>query len=136
MSDPNQSSSPDCAPLRSIYEEVTAERFWTLARCFYARIEKDALLRPMFPADLEEPIRNQAEFLIQYFGGPQEYSQRKGHPRLRMRHHPFKIGLAQRNAWVACMEGAMDDASIPPRVRTAMSQYFANTATFLMNSVE
>ncbi|MDA1263028.1 MAG: globin, partial [Planctomycetota bacterium] len=107
-----------------------------IARAFYARIAIDQLLRPMFPSDLEEPIRNQAEFLIQYFGGPETYSIRKGHPRLRMRHHQFSIGVAERNAWVAAMTGALEDAKIPQPDRAVMNRYFANTATFLMNRDE
>lgn len=124
------------APLHphSLYERLGAEAFWRIARAFYGRIERDTLLRPIFPADLEEPIRNQAEFLIQYFGGPTTYSERKGHPRLRMRHAPYSIGFAERNAWVAAMEGALEDAAIPEPDRTVMRQYFAHTATFLMNS--
>lgn len=90
----------------------------------------------MFPADLEGPIRNQAEFLIQYFGGPSDYSARKGHPRLRMRHHGFAIGLAERNAWVEAMDGALCDAEIPEPDRTVMRKYFSTTATFLMNTDE
>ncbi len=121
---------------RAIYGRLGPDAFWSIARAFYARIARDALLRPMFPADLEEPIRNQAEFLMQYFGGPQTYSDRKGHPRLRMRHHPFSIGIAERNAWVAAMDGALEDAQIPDPDRALMKQYFASTATFLMNRDE
>ena len=117
----------------NLYATLGAEAFWRIARAFYARIDRDAFLRPMFPADLEEPIRNQAEFLIQYFGGPTDYSNRKGHPRLRMRHMPFAIGVDERNAWVACMRGALEDAQIPEPHRGAMMIYFERTATFLIN---
>ena len=128
-----QSSEPDP---REIYSRIGEPAFWRIARAFYKRIDAETLLRPMFPQNLEEPIRNQAEFLIQYFGGPSTYSDRKGHPRLRMRHHPFSIGLAERNAWVAAMEGALVDAEIPLPDPTVMSRYFAQTATFLMNKDE
>ena len=121
---------------RELFARLGEESFWRIARAFYARISIDQLLRPMFPKDLEEPIRNQAEFLIQYFGGPETYSIRKGHPRLRMRHHPYSIGVAERNAWVAAMTGALEDAKIPQPDRTVMNRYFANTATFLMNRDE
>ncbi len=121
---------------REIYGRIGEAAFWRIAKAFYARIDRDPLLRPMFPACLEEPVRNQAEFLIQYFGGPTAYSQRKGHPRLRMRHQAFSIGMAERNAWVSAMEGALADAEIPDRERFVMQRYFANTATFLMNRDE
>lgn len=90
----------------------------------------------MFPADLEEPIRNQAEFLIQFFGGPQDYSARKGHPRLRLRHASFPIDMAARNAWVETMRHALVDAEIPDEFRAEMMRYFEHTATFLMNTPE
>lgn len=133
---PTRDDDPTTLDSSAIYGRLGSEAFWKIARAFYGRIERDATLRPMFPADLEEPIRNQAEFLIQYFGGPQTYSERKGHPRLRMRHHQFSIGIAERNAWVAAMEGALDDAAIPEPDRTVMKRYFATTATFLMNRDE
>ncbi len=128
-----QAKDPDP---RELFARLGEESFWRIARAFYARIDRDQFLRPMFPVDLEEPIRNQAEFLIQYFGGPETYSIRKGHPRLRMRHHPFSIGVAERNAWVEAMNNALEDAQIPEPDRSVMTRYFANTATFLMNRDE
>ncbi len=118
---------------QSIYLQLGAEKFWDIARAFYARVNTHARLRPIFPDDLTEPIRNQAEFLIQYFGGPQTYSDRKGHPRLRMRHAPFPIDLAMRNDWVDCMRGALLDANIPASICAPMMEYFERTATFMMN---
>jgi len=88
----------------------------------------------MFPQELDEAIRNQAEFLIQYFGGPTAYNARKGHPRLRMRHMPFRIGLQERNDWVEVMRAALEDAAIPQAERPAMMAYFERAATVLMNS--
>ena len=123
-------------PDTSIYAALGADAFWRIARAFYARVDQDPFLRPMFPSDLEEPIRNQAEFLIQYFGGPQDYSARKGHPRLRMRHIPYSIGVRERNAWMAHMEGALADAGIPEPHLSQMREYFSRTATFMMNRDE
>jgi hemoglobin len=120
--------------MSSVYTRLGGEEpFWRLARAFYARIEKDPFLRPLFPADLEEPVRNQAEFLIQFFGGPAHYSARKGHPRLRARHMPFPITPAARDRWVATMAAALEDAAIPDAPRREMLDYFERTATFLIN---
>jgi hemoglobin len=129
------SDAPNTEPNpRTVFERLGGpEPFWRIARAFYARIDVHPTLRGMFPEDLEEPVRNQAEFLIQYFGGPGAYSQRKGHPRLRMRHMQFRIGVAERNAWVATMLGALDDAGIPEPERTEMVRYFEHAATFLIN---
>lgn len=118
---------------QSLHDRLGPEPFWAIARAFYARIERHPRLRPMFPQDLDEATRNQAEFLIQYFGGPAAYSARKGHPRLRMRHMQFRIGLQERNDWVDVMRSALDDAGIPPAERPAMMAYFEHAATFLMN---
>ncbi len=121
--------------LRTIFERLGGpEPFWRIARAFYGRIDVHPTLRPMFPQDLEEAIRNQAEFMIQFFGGPFAYSERKGHPRLRMRHAQFRIGVAERNAWVETMRAALEDAAIPAAERAEMIRYFENTATFLINS--
>lgn len=120
--------------MQPLWRRLGSDAFWRIARAFYARIDRHPTLRPMFPADLEEPIRNQAEFLIQYFGGPQDYSRRKGHPRLRMRHAPFRIDLEARNAWVETMRLALQDAEIPPDAAQVMMRYFESTATFLMNT--
>ena len=107
--------------------------FWRIARAFYARVDRDPRIRAMFPDDLDEPIRNQAEFLIQYFGGPQTYSLRKGHPRLRMRHATFPIDVAARNAWMEHMLGALEDAAIPEPERALMREYFEKASIFLIN---
>jgi hemoglobin len=117
----------------SLYARLGPEPFWSIARAFYARIERHERLRPMFPQELDDAIRNQAEFLIQYFGGPPAYSARKGHPRLRMRHMQFRIGLQERNDWVDVMRAALEDAAIPEADRPAMMAYFEHAATVLMN---
>lgn len=120
----------------SLHSRLGSDAFWSIARAFYARIDSHPTLRSMFPSDLQEPIRNQAEFLIQYFGGPQDYSARKGHPRLRMRHAPFRIDLAARHAWVETMRLALVDAGIPEDARAEMMRYFEHTATFMINTEE
>jgi len=130
---PNQGETPQA----TVFERLGGpDAFWRIARAFYGRIDRHPTLRGMFPEDLEEPIRNQAEFLIQYFGGPGDYSRRKGHPRLRMRHMQFRIGVAERNAWVEVMRGALGDAGIPEEVRSEMMRYFEHAATFLINADE
>lgn len=118
-----------------MYERLGGpDPFWRVARAFYARIDVHPTLRGMFPESLEEPIRNQAEFLIQYFGGPHAYSDRKGHPRLRMRHHAFRIDTAARDAWLQTMILALEDAAIPRPERDEMERYFAHAADFLRNT--
>jgi hemoglobin len=106
-----------------------------LVDAFYARVEQDPLLRPLFPADLAPGKEHQYLFLVQYFGGPTEYSAQRGHPRLRMRHAPFSIGPAERDAWLGHMLAAIDEAGIGEPARTALRAYFEQAAPAMMNQL-
>jgi hemoglobin len=121
----------------SIYELLGGEAtFYQLAEEFYARVDRDPLLRSMFPTDLSGPKEHLALFLIQYFGGPPTYSAQRGHPRLRMRHVPFAIGRAEKEAWLGHMLAAIDALSIAEPMRTEMRTYFARSAEFMINREE
>jgi len=87
----------------------------------------------MYPEDLTDSIKWTALFLIQFFGGPGEYSAHRGHPRLRMRHFPFKIGVAERDAWVYHMKNAVESEISDSTAKAFMIDYFERTATFLIN---
>ncbi len=110
--------------------------FERLVSLFYDRIAADPLLRPMFPDDLAPGKEYQTLFLIQYFGGPASYNTERGHPRLRMRHAPYPIGTAERDAWVAHMYAAMDEVGIPEPARSVMREYFARAGTAMINRYE
>jgi hemoglobin len=110
-----------------------APAFRRLVDAFYARVEQDPLLRPLFPEDLGPGKEYQYLFLVQYFGGPGEYGQLRGHPRLRMRHAPFPIGPAERDAWLGHMLAALDEAAIPEPARGTMRKYFEMAAPAMMN---
>jgi hemoglobin len=118
----------------TIFELAGGESAFTrLVDAFYARVEQDALLRPMFPADLDPGKLHQRLFLMQYFGGPGTYSQQRGHPRLRMRHAPFPIDQAARDAWLGHMLAALDESAIPEPARSAMQHYFEMAASAMIN---
>ncbi len=118
----------------SIYEQIGgAPTIRRIVEIFYARVERDPLLRPMFPADLEPGKEHQFLFLCQYFGGPDDYNRLRGHPRLRMRHAPFPIGQAARDAWLAHMLAALDEAGVPEPARAAMRRYFEQASTAMIN---
>lgn len=72
-------------------------------------------------------------FITQYFGGPTRYIEQRGHPRLRLRHMPFAIGPAERDAWVRCMREAITEVGFAPDIAAALLTYFEGTATFMMN---
>jgi hemoglobin len=119
---------------RTLYEAVGGDAtFVALVDAFYRGVEQDAELRPMYPPDLEESREHLALFLIQYFGGPQTYMMTRGHPRLRMRHVPFAIGIRERDAWFRHMSAAIDEVGIEEPYRRDMLKYFSDAATFLIN---
>jgi hemoglobin len=118
----------------NIYELAGGDApFRRLIDGFYARVEHEPLLRPMYPADLTASKEHLLLFITQYFGGPPRYNALRGHPRLRMRHMPFTIGPAERDAWVRHMLAALDEAGFPEPARAAMHEYFERAATFLIN---
>ncbi len=118
-----------------VYEHVGGKPYFVaLVDRFYEGVLSDDLLSAMYPEDLTEARRNTADFLAQYWGGPDEYNQRRGHPRLRMRHAPFHINQAARDAWVHHMtvavertDGASDEA------RAMLLQYFSTAADHMIN---
>ncbi|MCG8348575.1 MAG: globin [Chloroflexales bacterium] len=121
---------------QSIFEFVGGEAtFRRLVDIFYARIASDPLLRPLFPADLEQGKEYQFLFLIQYFGGPTQYNNMRGHPRLRMRHAPFPIGQRERDAWLGHMLAAIDEVGIAEPARSTMRNYFEHASTAMINQV-
>jgi hemoglobin len=118
----------------TLYERVGGEPFFTaLVERFYAGVEHDPQLRPLYPADLGPPARHLALFLVQYWGGPRTYSEQRGHPRLRMRHVPFPIGQAERNAWLAHMTAAVTASNAAPADAQALLDYFESASTSLIN---
>lgn len=72
-------------------------------------------------------------FLCGWLGGPQHYTERFGHPRLRARHAPFKIGITERDQWIACMEQAMGETGVPEDLRAQLRAAFFKTADFMRN---
>src|SRR4051795_10186579 len=108
--------------------------FRALVARFYAGGREDPILRPMSPPDdwagAETRLRL---FLEQYWGGPRTYSENRGHPRLRMRHAPFAVDEAARDAWLRHMTDAVRSAGLPPEVEHEVLAYFDNAATHLIN---
>lgn len=121
--------------MTTIYEAVGGEAFFVqLVERFYQGVEGDSLLRPMYPeADMTGAKRRLHLFLMQYFGGPDTYSQERGHPRLRRRHMPFSIGEAERDAWMTHMRASLEQADAPDEIKAHMLNYFEQVATFMQN---
>lgn len=122
-----------------MYERVGGEAFFeALTRRFYDAVATDPVLRAVYPADDPEAFERARQhlslFLVQFWGGPAVYSQQRGHPRLRMRHLPFTIGQAERDAWVRHMSEAVRAAGLGPMEETQMLSYFESAATAMINA--
>jgi len=126
-------------PQVSFYDEVGGhETFRAIVARFYQLVREDEILRPLYPEDdldgAEERLRM---FLEQYWGGPRTYSERRGHPRLRMRHAPFRIGPLERDAWLRCMHAAVasiDSRTLDDAHRRELLDYLESAAQFMVNS--
>jgi len=135
-STPSQAAPAEPA---SFYEAVGgAETFHRLVAAFYREVARDEVLRPLYPEqDLGPAERRLRMFLEQYWGGPRTYSDERGHPRLRMRHNPFRIGPIERDAWLRCMHiavGEIDPEALDDEHRRALLDYLEMAANSLVNS--
>jgi hemoglobin len=132
----------ESAPERSVYDIVGREFFDSLVDAFYDGIERDPVLIPLYPegSDTVGARRRLAMFLAQYWGGPDEYMQERGHPRLRMRHNEFVIGEMERDHWLMHMASAIEQVSgrIDDDNRDAVimeiARYMVNAAEHLRNA--
>ena len=122
----------------SVYDVVGSDFFVELVEAFYDGVETDEILRPMYPADLSGAKARLAMFLVQYWGGPTTYSDNRGHPRLRMRHAPFVVNEASRDAWLRHMSAALaitaERRETPAIVTETIADYFTGSADFLRNA--
>lgn len=120
----------------NFYEAVGGEAtFRGIVARFYAQVAENPVLRPLYPEeDLGPAAERLTLFLMQYWGGPHTYSDQRGHPRLRMRHAPFRIGPTERDAWLACMRVAVDEANLAEPYQTQLWQYLEMAAQSLLNS--
>jgi hemoglobin len=124
---------------QTFYDEVGGhDTFQAIVSRFYQLVRDDEILLPLYPEDdidgAEERLRM---FLEQYWGGPRTYSDLRGHPRLRMRHAPFRIGLLERDAWLRCMHTAVasiDSATLDDPHRKALLDYLDMAADAMVNS--
>ena len=121
----------------AIWQEVGSEGFRKLVAAFYRRIPDDDLLGPMYPAeDLVGAEDRLYLFLCFRIGGDQQYLEERGHPRLRMRHMPFRIGVAERDRWLELMSAAMEETELSPAVVESLGAFFAQVADFMRNQDE
>ena len=121
--------------MTTFYDEIGGmDTIRTIVTTFYEGVATDEVLRPLYP---EEDLGPAAErftlFLAQYWGGPQTYSEERGHPRLRMRHAPFAIGPTERDHWLRAMRLALDELAPGPALRLRFETYFDMAAEGMRN---
>lgn len=130
-----QSGGGGFGPGRLPYDEIGGEAgVRRLVDEFYDRVRDDSeVMRRLHPEDLTESREKLFEFLSGWLGGPQLYVQKRGHPRLRMRHMPFAIDAEAVREWLRCMDGAMDACGIEGELRAFLEERFRHTAEFMRN---
>ena len=119
----------------SLYDAAGGMPFFeALVGRFYEGVAADPGLRPIYPEpDLAGAQHRLTLFLAQYWGGPSTYDAERGHPRLRMRHAPFAIGPAERDAWLGHMRDAIAATSPPTDVAVRLHSYFDMAAEAMRN---
>jgi len=121
----------------TIYKAIGGEEtIGQLVSVFYQHVRNHPMLIPIFPEDLTETAWKQRLFLTQFFGGPRLYEQERGNPMLRRRHLPFPITPSRRDAWLSCMDKALEETEIAEPYRTVMLDKFTLTANHMMNTTE
>jgi hemoglobin len=132
-----EGTAEDLAPYAgTFYAQVGgSETFRRLTELFYAGVAEDAEFRSMYPEEDLRPAAVRLQlFLEQYWGGPTTYSQRRGHPRLRMRHVPYVVNSANRDTWLRHMRNALDQLDLPPLQDATLWDYFDRAAHSLQNA--
>jgi hemoglobin len=122
-------------PEQTLYDAAGGMPFFErVVGRFYAAVATDPTLRPLYPEpDLAGAQRRLTLFLAQYWGGPRTYDPERGHPRLRMRHVPFAIGPAERDAWLRLMRDAIAAEGPPPAVAERLLAYGDRAAEAMRN---
>ena len=113
------------------------ETFVRLVDEFYRGVADDPVLRPMYPEqDLGPAAERLTLFLEQYWGGPTTYSDERGHPRLRMRHAPFKVNPEARDRWLLHMRAAVDSLDLAPMHQAQLWDYLERAAFSILNTFD
>ncbi len=100
---------------------------------FYTRVTADALLRPLFPEDLEPGIERQQFFMEEWLGGARLFSEAHGHPMLRRRHFPFVIGRTEAGRWLEHMRAAFLASGAPSELVDEIMQRLEPLALHMVN---
>jgi hemoglobin len=121
----------------TLNQHVGEEKLRATVAAFYRRVREDVLIGRMYPQDdWEGSEKRLADFIVYRFGGPQTYIEERGHPRLRMRHIPFSIGMAERDQWLKLMSESMLETGISEEAAQVMMPFFTQVADMMRNRPE
>jgi hemoglobin len=125
------------APSREIHGRMGGENIYRMLEAFYGELGASSI-RGMFPADLVTSSRKSAAFFVQLLGGPPEYNERYGSPRMRARHIPFRITTKARDEWLACFERVLDRAvaefAFPAEHLEGFRRFLRSFSSWMVNS--
>jgi hemoglobin len=134
---PLEENSPATAPFDTPFAWIGGEeRVKALVERFYDLMDIEpayAVLRASHGSTLDDARQKLFWFLCGWLGGPDYYQERFGHPRLKMRHMPFSIGIIERDQWLACMNQAMGETELPEDLRARLNESFFKTADWMRN---
>ena len=119
-----------------LFERVGGMDFFVrLVDEFYAGVVTDEVLWPLYPdqSDLDGAKHRLTLVLAQYWGGPTTYMEERGHPKLRLRHMPFRVGPLERDRWLVHMARAVEAVVADPATRDELMAYFVPAAEHLRN---
>jgi hemoglobin len=115
------------------YQALGEEKIKTIVHHFYQGVTETPCLLALYPEELEPAKERLFLFLQQVFGGPQTYSEKRGHPMLRKRHFQWEIDADLRNSWLNCMFAAMEKIEMEQNTKEAMMRYFVQVANHMVN---
>jgi hemoglobin len=122
----------------TFYDEIGGHAtIAAIVKRFYEGVATDPVLRPLYPEEDLGPAEDRFTlFLCQYWGGPTTYSDRRGHPRLRMRHAPFAVTPRAKDHWLRHFEEGLDSVGLTPEQRAQFWDYITHAAQFMVNSFD
>jgi len=120
----------------TFYDAIGGEQtIHRIVATFYQHVAADPVLKEMYPEEDLGPAEERLRmFLVQYWGGPTTYSDRRGHPRLRMRHVPYVIDTDARDRWLAAFRAGLDEVDLPPELDEQFWEYVTRAAQFMINA--
>ena len=117
----------------SMYDKIGEQNIRKMIHDFYTGVKKDPLLSPLYEGDFDAAQERLTLFMIQYLGGPQTYSEQRGHPALKRRHVQFPVEDDTIAQWLGNMKAALEQSAMKPEHKEFLWGYFQNTAEFLRN---